>query len=94
MKTDFDTDIADELDQHVRTQWAHCQIWINQFQKNKDGASVRCLAFALGRVSGAYTALASYMKDQPIGLVAQKIHKDCEHWFEQMNQVPLVARKD
>lgn len=94
MKADFDTNVAAYLDQQVSTQWAHCQIWITQFQKHRDGASVRNLAYALGRVSGAYGVLITYMKDKDVNEATLKISQDCAHWFDQMGQVSLVVRKD
>lgn len=52
----------EQLLQKIRREALCADYWIEGFRTNKDAGSLRCAAFAIGRVAGALNVL---MLDQP-----------------------------
>jgi hypothetical protein len=91
---DGDKAIIDFLESNLKDQMRSCRVWITQFERHQDGPSVRALAFALGKVSGAYGALVAYMRDRDLSDESLKISEEWAEWFEKMHAISLVGVKE
>lgn len=91
---DVDKAIVDFLEANLKNQMRSCRMWITQFERHKDGPSIRALAFALGKVSGAYNVLLAYMRDRDVSDESLKISEECAVWFDKMQAISLAGVKE